>query len=207
MKEFDLKSIWGDADQDAKEWYEDLRPELIDMAKKQNDSVLHRLRRLAIIELTSGIFAITALLYYIRSLEIWLLVAATLFMLALVFVSFYQYRVFKQKADQVPTLNIVDSTKSYLTLIHNYKKRLNRVAVVLIPLSILVGVFLGFNQYDDDYSTFFKWETWSTLLPVLIALSLLSMLGTRWYYNYFIGSKENELQAVLNGLMEEYDEK
>ena len=46
MQEFDLQELWGQADDRAEAWYDRLRPDLVATARKKNDSVLQRIRRL-----------------------------------------------------------------------------------------------------------------------------------------------------------------
>ncbi len=204
MKEFDLKSIWDGADQQAEQWYQHLRPELIAKAKKQNDSVLHKIQRLTMMEIITGGISLLVLLYFIRAMSVWIIGGTGIVFLCLIYISFHQYRLFKQKADQVPTLNILASTEAYLKLINDYRKRLNRIAVLLMPFSILLGLFLGFHLNDvNDYSSFFKLKTWVILLPILLVLSVVSIYLTKWYYSYFIGSREKELQTVVDSLKDE----
>ena len=64
MQEFDLKNLWSQADERAEAWYESRRPELVATARKQNDSVLQRIRRLVLSELIFSAVVFVAMLWY-----------------------------------------------------------------------------------------------------------------------------------------------
>ncbi len=204
MKEFDLQSIWDGTDHGATEWYERLRPELITKARRQNNGVMYKLKRLAMIELVlGGIFTIVITIYMSQQ-SFWLMGGAFLFLSCLTYVSYRQYWLFKKQVALVPTLNIIASTTSYLNLIAAYRKRMTRFAILITPLAVGVGVYLGYMMNGaSNFSKIFETEVLVILIPVLILLSVSTIFISKWYYNFFIGSKEKELQSVLDSLQVE----
>ena len=201
MKEFDLQSIWDDADHGAAEWYERLRPELITKARKQNNGILYQLKRLAMIELVLGVIFTIAITTYMSQQSFWLMGGAFLFLSGLTYASYRQYWLFKKQVALVPTLDIIASTTSYLNLIAAYRKRMTRFAVLITPLAVGVGMYLGYMMNGaSNFSKIFEPEVLVVLIPVLLLLSVLTIFSSKWYYNFFIGSKEKELQSVLDSL-------
>lgn len=204
MKEFDLKSIWEEAGHEATAWYDHLRPDLIAKARKQSNSVLYKLKRFAMIELISGVVFTIVALIYMRHLPYWLLGTTFLFLSSLIYISYRQYWAFKKQVALVPTLNIIASTTTYLHLITDYRKRSTRLAILITPLVIVIGLFLGYVMNGQDrFTKILNTEILITLGLTLILLSVIIILTTKWYYNFFIGSKEKELQFVLDSLGEE----
>ena len=204
MKEFDLQSIWEEADLEATEWYKNLRPDLIAKARKQSSGVLYKLKQFALIELVFGlVFTIFALIY-MRNLPFWILGTTVLLLSGLIYVSYRQYWVFKKQIELVPTLNIIASTTNYLRLIADYRKRSTRFAILIAPILVAAGLILGFFMTGQDkMNRILEPQILLVLCLTLIFLSVLTIWSTKWYYRFFIGSKEKELQSVLDSLVEE----
>lgn len=201
MKEFDLQSIWNDADHQATEWYEHLRPELITKARKQNNGVLHKLKHFAMVELIFGIVFTIVITIYTYQYSFWLMSGAFLSLSALTYISYRQYWLFKKQVALVPTQDIITSTTNYLNLITDYRNRMTRLAILIAPFAVALGMYLGYIlNGKNNFYTLFETNILVILIPALIVLSVLTTFTSKWYYNFFIGSKEKELQSVLDSL-------
>ncbi|MEL7427209.1 MAG: hypothetical protein AAFN81_29725 [Bacteroidota bacterium] len=207
MQEFDLKDIWEGAGDGAAAWYKELRPELVAMARKKNDGVLQRIRRLVFREVLFSLMILGLAIYYLRELEVLLYVLIIVFFLGVIAISYRYYLQFSRQISQVPSLNIVESTEAYLELVGNYKNRMIRLSVALMPVGLIVGFFTGFGVgAENDFSAFQKPMFWVISIAALLIIAGPTYYFTKWYYRFFLGSKEKELEQVLARLREEEEE-
>lgn len=207
MQEFNLKDIWENADARAETWYRKLRPELEAMARRKNDSVLQRIRRLVLGEVVFSVVVLALAAYYLRDLPTPLFVLTILFFIGVMAISYRYYMQFSQEIGRVPTLNIVESTSEYLRILSNYKNRLLRLSITLMPIGLVVGFFAGFGAgANNDFSALQDLKFWIISIVALTIVAWPSYLLTKWYYRFFLGSKEKELEQVLARLNEEEEE-
>ena len=161
MQEFDLQDIWEGADVDAAQWYERLRPELVAMARQKNDSVLQRIRRMVLWEIVFALLTLAVSMYYLRDLPVFLFVGLIAFFMVVITISYRYYLQFSREIGQVPSLNIVESTSAYLRILSNYKNRLVRLSIILMPLGLIVGFFAGFGVgAENDFSALREAKFW-----------------------------------------------
>ena len=119
-------------------------------------------------------------------------------------ISYRYYQRFTSDIEAVPAMNIVASTEAYLNILNNYKTRLVRLSVLLMPVGLLVGFMAGFGLGNkNDFSALTSSKFWLATIPALIAIAIPTYYFTLWYYRFFIGSKEKELTAVLERLRQE----
>lgn len=204
MQEFDLKELWGQANDRADAWYESLRPDLVATARKKNDSVLQRIRRLVQGEMIFSVVALVAVLCYWQAFHPVFLVLLEVTILLVMLVSYRYYQHFSEEIAAVPSMNIVASTEAYLNILSDYKKRLIRLSMILMPISLVIGFMAGFGLgTENDYTALLTPKFWYFTIPSLLLVAIPTYFFTRWYYHFFIGSKEKELSAVLERLREE----
>ncbi len=204
MQEFDLKNIWEGAGAGAEAWYQELRPELEAMARKKNDSVLQRIRRLVFWEVLFSFVVLGLAVYYLRTLPVLLYVLMLSLLLVVIAISYRYYLQFSNETNQVPTLSVVESTAAYLRILNNYKNRLLRLSIIFIPIGLIVGFFTGFSMgAKNDFSAFQKPLFWLINAGILAVMAGPTYFLTKWYYRFFLGSKEKELEQVLARLREE----
>lgn len=207
MQEFDLKNIWDDVDAGAAEWYRELRPELVAMARQKNDSVLQRIKRLVLAEIVFAIFVLAAAVYYMRSLPLLLYASIIVFFVVVITISYRYYLQFSREIARVPALNIVESTSEYLRILGDYKNRLIRMSIALMPIGLIAGFFAGFGVgAENDFSALLTPKLWLISVVTLALVAVPSYLLTKWYYHFFLGSKEKELEQVLDRLRQEEEE-
>ncbi len=207
MQEFDLKNIWEEADAGAERWYQELRPELVAMARRKNDSVLQRIRRLVLWEILFAVASLALAVYYLQGLSTPLYVLMIVFFIVVIAISYRYYLQFSQEISEVPSLNIVESTSAYLRILSNYKNRLIRLSIALMPVGLVVGFFAGFGMgADNDFSALQDPVFWVISIVALAIVAVPSYLLTKWYYRFFLGSKEKELEQVLIRLQQEEEE-
>ena len=207
MQEFDLKDIWEGAGAGAEAWYKELRPELVAMARKKNDSVLQRIRRLVLQEVIFSLVVFAFAVYYLRDIPLALYLLMIVFFLGVMAISYRYYMQFSREIAQVPTMNIVESTSSYLRILSNYKNRLIRLSIALMPVGLIVGFLAGFGAgSENDFSALQKPLFWVISIVALGIIAGPTYLFTRWYYRFFLGSKEKELEQVLERLRQEEEE-
>lgn len=198
MQEFDLNSIWNEADKKADSWYEDLRPELESMARQKNDSMLQRIKRLVEMEMAISILIIIGFATYSRSMNPIVLGIIILSLVGVLLISYQYYRQFRQQVELVPTLNIKASTTAYLEQLSNYKRRLIRLSLIFLPFGLIIGFIGGFAMgTDNDLSKLNDPQFWLGITPVLLIAALLCFLFVKAYYRFFIGIQEDELKEVL----------
>jgi hypothetical protein len=198
MQEFDLNSIWSEADKKAESWYEELRPELERMARQKNDSVLQRIKRLVEIEMAVSVMIIIGFIVFNRSLHPVVLATIIVSLVGVLFISYRYYRHFRQQIELVPTMNIKASTAAYLEQLSNYKRRLIRLSLIFLPFGLVIGFVAGFAMgADNDLSTLSNPLFWLSTLPILFVAAVLSYGMVRAYYRFFIGTQEDELREVL----------
>lgn len=204
MKEFDLQELWGQADDRAEAWYERLRPDLVATARKKNDSVLQRIRRLVQGEMIFSIMAFVVVLYFWQDFHPLFFGLIELTILGVMYVSYRYYQRFSVEIAAVPGMNIVASTEAYLNILKVYRKRLLRLSITLMPIGLLVGFMAGFGLgTENDFTALLTPKFWYFTIPALLLVAVPTYYFTRWYYHFFIGSKEKELSAVLERLREE----
>ncbi|PTM14669.1 MAG: hypothetical protein DA408_02450 [Bacteroidetes bacterium] len=204
MQEFDLESLWNQTDKSAEDWYQRLRPELVALAQRKNDSVLQRIQRMVAAEMVVGVLILVGLLYYVRDFHPLLIAAIIGFFGAILYITYAYYRNFQEKILAVPTLNIIAATCAYLQHVGDYRRRLLQLSIVLLPFSLLIGFFTGFGiGADQDFSSLLTVKFWAVVLPLLAVLGVLFYFFVKWYYRLLLGNKEKELQLVLNRLLEE----
>lgn len=204
MQEFDLKDLWGRADGRADAWYEKLRPELAAIARKKNKHVLQRIRRRVQAEIIFNLFIYISLLWLLRDIHFVIFMLLAFLFLFISGNAYRYYRQFSKNIAKVPTMNIVASTESYLKIIHDYKNRLLRFSMFLIPFSLSVGFVAGFGTgTDNNYAALSEPQFWFISVLIVAITAIPTYYYTKWYHRVFLLSKEKELQAVLNGLREE----
>ena len=207
MQEFDLKNIWDSTDAGAARWYRELPPELVAIAQKKNDSVMARIRRLVLAEIVFAVVVLGAAVYFMRSLPTLFYASIIVFFVLVIILSYRYYRQFSQEIEQVPALNIVKSTAAYLRILGDYKNRLIRMSIALMPVGLIAGFFAGFGVgAENDFSALQEPKLWLISAVALILVAIPSYLLTKWYYRFFLGSKEKELEQVLARLREEQEE-
>lgn len=201
MQEFDLQALWNEADAGAEKWYQQLRPELEQMARQQNASVLARLRRLMWSEIVGGSVLFLWLFYELYreqvSLMVYLFVGGIFFVAC--WISYRYYAQFSRRVEAIPTMNVIASTQAYLHEVQQYRQRMIRMSLIASPISVLIGYVTGV-VISSDISIFYEPTFWLTTLAAMIGFGLLIYFGLRAYYNYFIGGKEAELVALLQRL-------
>lgn len=203
MQEFDLEQLWEEAGAGADEWYTQLRPALVQTARQQNQSVLQRLRRLMLSELLLSLVGIVLFAYFGQAVSPWVYGTFIGLLVIVSAVSYRQYRRFRTEIDAVPTLNIVASTRAYLHIITRYRQRLFRLTILVLPLALGVGFIAGYSLGSNDYKPMQQWHFWLRVLPLLVAGGVFMYFLTTWYYRFFIGRKEEELQQLLRQLENE----
>jgi hypothetical protein len=204
MKEFDLKELWSQADEGAEVWYEGQRPELAATARRKNDSVLQRIRRLVQSELLFGGLVFLGVLWWWQEMHPFFFGLMEVSILGLMYMSYRYYCRFREEIAAVPTLNIVASTEGYLNILSAYKKRLLRLSVLLMPFALVIGFMAGFGLgTENDFTALATLKFWLITIPSLLLVAIPTYFFTVWYYRFFIGSKEKELAAVLERLREE----
>lgn len=201
MKEFDLKDIWNSGDQAAQHWYEQIRPDLLEKARKQSDHTLYKLKRLAIGELVFNLISAFVVLYLSKDVDWRIGIIVFLFILSIGYLAFRQYLRFSRAVQNVPTLNVLASTEAYLQLIRDYSQRITQLAKYITPFAIGFGFLLGFElSSSDSHFRTYDWESIAITAFVLIILMAFTYYFSKWYYQYFIGSKADELEEMLNNL-------
>ncbi|MEZ4983569.1 MAG: hypothetical protein R2795_00785 [Saprospiraceae bacterium] len=204
MKEFDWQSAWEQSNESAGRWYQQVRPDVAMRIRQRHEDVLSYLRRLMLYELYVGGIAILVLLYVCRSLPLPLLGLLFAGLAGMMYLSFMYFQRFNRKITAVPTLDVVASTRAYIDLIADYRQRLLRLALILTPISLILGFFAGFGiGANNDFGPLYTLKFWALALPLLALLAILCYWGMRWYYNYFVGKQEERLKAVLAGMEEE----
>lgn len=204
MQEYDLNSIWSQADKKADNWYKDLRPELETMARKQNDSVLQRIKRLVEMEMAISVLIIVGFTIYSRTIHPAILATIILSLIGVLIISYRYYRYFRQQIELVPTMNIRASTAAYLQQLGDYKRRLIRLSLVFLPFGLLIGFVGGFALgTDNDLAPLSDPYFWLRMLPILLVTAALCYGLVRVYYRFFIGTQEDELRGVLDRLDKE----
>lgn len=198
MKEFDLNSIWNQADKKADSWYQELRPELEAMARQKNDGVLQRIRRLVEMEMIFSVLLIIGMGIYGRAMEPLILALVLVTLIGVLFISYRYHQTFRNQIEAVPTMNIKASTKAHLQHLTNYRQRLVRLSMVFLPFGLGIGFVAGFAMgTDNDLGKISTLDFWLKNIPFLLIATVLCYFFVHWYYRFFIGSQEDELKAVL----------
>ncbi|MEM1215456.1 MAG: hypothetical protein AAGJ82_07220 [Bacteroidota bacterium] len=201
MQEFDLQSTWDDTDAKAEQWYRQLRPELVQLARQQNASVLARLQRLMWREIVLGsIFFVVVLLLFYREDTSWVTLLYTLLLfLGGCWMSYYAHNKFSERIAAIPTMNVIESTTAYLHEVTQYRQRLTRLSLLISPLAVLAGYSIGV-MLNHSYEVLLEPSFWVKTLLSMLVFGGLIYYGSRWYYRFFIGKRETELRALLERL-------
>ena len=204
MREFDLKELWEEANEPAAAWYDRQRSELAATARRKNAGVLQRIRRLVQGELIFSAAVFAGAFWWWSELHPLPFVLLELSILLVMILGYRYYRHFSAAVAAVPTLDVVASTETYLRLLGNYKRRLIRLSLLLTPFALIVGFLAGFGLgTENDFSGLATAKFWLYAVPGLLVGAAAAYFFTVWYYRFFIGSKEKELEALLDRLRDD----
>lgn len=128
------------------------------------------------------------------------------FVLVIIFFYCYYWQ-FSQEIEQVFVLNIVKFIVVYLCIFGDYKNWLIWMFIVFMLVGLIVGFFVGFGVgVENDFLVLQEFKLWFIFVVVFILVVILFYLFIKWYYCFFLGFKEKELEQVLVCLCEEQEE-
>lgn len=201
MKEFDLDSLWQNAGEEASSWYQEHQAEIVRQARRRNESVLRKIERSVWLETILGVILMVAALWFLNDISPvvwWALLAVCLIA---IWITLRYYFQFKRQVNSIPSLNIKASTEQFLGLLRSYKVRLTRLSLILTPIALLSGFAGGFSSGGTtDYSAITSIKFWLVVIP-LLALAMFGLYYfIRWYYQWFFGAQEEQLEDILRSL-------
>lgn len=204
MKEFDLNSLWQNAEEEASSWYRKHQDDVIRHARRRNETVLRKIERSVWSEMILGVIFMAAFLWFLQDISAavwWVLLVIFLIVIG---ISLRHYLQFKKQVKAIPSLNIKSSTEQFLEVLRSYKARLTRLSLILTPFALLSGFAGGFSQGAvNDYSALGSTRFWLAVIPLLA----LAMAGfyyfIRWYYKWLFGAQEEQLEDILQSLSDE----
>lgn len=106
------------------------------------------------------------------------------------------------------TLYPDEDIKSYLKTLHNSIKEGLRyqeiIAIFFYPVSLAAGYFLSLYERGETETFFTEPFLWGLLIVVIIVLTPLLFLLSRWLYNISFRTYLDQIEEVLNELETDY---
>ena len=174
---------------------------------KKAQSVVSKLKRSLLIELiacillTLACIAIAAFSVY-TELRIYFSIFAVLCFL---FLPLLWFLLKKTEKLSNTTLPVKSNLESLVKILREYIKRYFQITMAMIPISLILVIFLGYNVNSNLEKNLFTSATRNQLIFFVawtIAFTIVLYYFTKWYLKKLYGNYLNELQELIKELEE-----
>lgn len=175
MEEFDLKTIWRNSEEKAKAFYQEVEPEVLEMAHKKSNNLLQEIKRNAINETITGLLLLIGVVYFFRDHPyVWILYLCTVL---LVFSSYMSTRKFIHEIKSVSTYKMVESIGGYLNILTKALNKLKFQVWIFVPISFVLGMLACLTENGNDLGILTRWDG----LLLTIGISVQVLYGLLWF--------------------------
>lgn len=195
MDNFNLDNVWKDSDDQADEYYNIIKPKILDMARKNSHSILDKLKRTIIAEwIGSTLFLSILLLFLSDSPRFYLLlIVSAIGMIGMVI----PYQKLFKKLKAIPTQNVRTSIESYIEILDGFIKQMKWLSYIATP----IGFFLGLYIYTSKTPMEFHVVPFSMFLIIcVIMFVLVHLFIVKWYIPKLYGEPKREFEELLQSL-------
>ena len=199
MKEFDLNDAWKNTDEQAEEYYSQIKSEIMELAQKRSESILDKLKKTILWEWAATIpILIGFLFFYKKNPYYWGGAAALILVLILTAIPYYKMW---KELNNTPTQNMVACLKTYIKILDGFIQRVKKLMRYFLPIGFISGLLFSIESGATFDLSKIEWGK----LGVIVAFSAVFIGGIyafmfKYYLPKLYGNPKKELQEILDGL-------
>ena len=201
MEEFNLDKIWKGEDDSAHDYYEQIRPEIREKAKKRSRGIISRVKRTTQIELWISVSIVPLILFLIpaNTAKFWILVGLFILIVPL---TIWLYMNFNRQISSINSRSVRDALEKEIKVLSTFVRRLNIYTLGILPIAYYLGILI---QMYDDGRLVMRDDLWIELgLHVLISIPVLFLIG--WFFKkkyiyWLYGKPLKELRQIYEHLI------
>lgn len=198
MQEFNLDKIWEEANVQAKEHFQTIEGQIIEMAIRKSQNVLQKVVTIATWEMAIGFvfMAIVCTFFWPKPVIFW--TALTCFCVLFAIALRHLIRL-KSGIKQVHTYNTQKAIKEYIKILEAHQNRINQYLLYATPLTFLAGLLSGLAAQNFELGQFsLNWLFIKWLVFSFVGMAVLILGLRKAYLPWSVGKYVEELKGLID---------
>ncbi len=195
MDKFNLDEVWKDSDNQANEYYNEIEPKVLEMARKSSHSILSQLRNTIFWEWTLSTAALIVLLIVVRDMPYlsWIIGACVISSIAI----WIPYRKLLKKIEATPTHDMLSCITTYIEILNRFIKQIRWLSYIFMPIGLLFGLIIcrGIPAFDVITQNIYL-----VVFTIVVVLFTTFWSLDKWYIPKLYGEPKQELEELLASL-------